>query len=398
MLKEIEEKVEEIKERLIKFRREIHSNPELSGEEKNTAAFVAGVLEASDVETIRNIGGHGVVGIIRGTAEGGEGKTFAMRADMDALPLQEVGSCPYVSTVAGVMHACGHDVHTAVLMGTAVVLASLKDQIKGNVKLIFQPSEELSIIGAKFMIEDGVLEDPVPDAIVALHCFPEIQAGNIAHRPGIMTACADKMTITIKGKGGHASRPHQTVDAILVASLVINAIHHIVSRRTDPLDHSVISIGTIHGGDAPNIIADRVVMEGTVRAFNEDVRKDLARIMEDTIRGVTAGIGGEYEFEYHYGTPPVINDAALDGFVKNAALDLLGEECVHEMNKPMMGAEDFAYFAQKVPGVLFRLGTCNPEKGITEKLHSSSFDVDEDVLAIGTKLMSWMAVKYLNEE
>jgi amidohydrolase len=239
MIEEIEEKVESVSKRIRKFRQEIHRNPELSGVEEKTSSFVAGVLEANDIEVTRNVGGFGVVGLLRG---GKKGKTIAFRADMDALPLQETGRSDYASCVPGVMHACGHDVHTAILMGAAVVLASMRERLKGNVKFIFQPSEERGSAGAKTMIRDGALKNPKPAMIAALHCFPENEVGEIAHRAGPMTALADRIKIVIKGRGGHASRPHQTVDAVLVASMVINAIHHIVSRRTNPLHQSVISI------------------------------------------------------------------------------------------------------------------------------------------------------------
>lgn len=390
---EIDRAVESVAERLVKFRRELHANPELSGEEKNTAAFVAGVLEANDVEIRRNVGGHGVVGVIRGG--GGEGPTIALRADMDALPMEDVKDVEYKSAVKGAMHACGHDVHTAVQMGVAVVLSGLREKLPGNVKLIFQPSEERSVTGAKFMIEDGALDDPMPSAIAALHCFPELNCGTVGHKAGVMTASSDKFHIVVRGRSGHASRPHQTVDAVLLASLVINAIHHIVSRRTDPLHHAVISIGTIKGGTAPNIIADRVEMEGTVRTLDTEARTKIPALMEQTIKGVTEGMGGAYEIDYEYGTPSVINDARVDGFLADTAAEIVGTDNVVELAEPLMGAEDFAYFADRIPGTLFRLGTSNPEKGITSPLHSSKFDVDEDAIALGTRIMSWFAARYL---
>ncbi|HLC18806.1 MAG TPA: amidohydrolase [Thermodesulfobacteriota bacterium] len=392
MLQEIIESVESVKDRIRKFRREIHHCPELSGEERNTAAFVAGVLEDNDIDVRRGVGGHGVVGVLRG---GESGPTIAMRADMDALPIQDAKKTDYASGVPGVMHACGHDVHTAILMGTAVVLGGLKDRLKGNVKFIFQPSEERSVTGAKMMIDEGALEDPAPSAIVALHCNPEMEVGTIGHKSGIMTASSDGFRIVVKGKSGHASRPHQTVDAVLLSSLVINAIHHIVSRRTDPLHHAVISIGTICGGVAANIIADAVEMEGTVRTLDVVARKKIHTLLEETIKGVTEGMGGSYELDYSYGTPSVINDRGVDDLVKSCAYDILGAENVVEMAEPLMGAEDFAYFAEKIPGTLFRLGTSNPAKGIAAHLHNPNFDIDEDALAIGTKIMSWIAGKYL---
>lgn len=393
ILDEITGTVDSIKDRIIKFRREIHRTPELSGEEERTATFVAGVLDDNDIEVRRNVGGHGVVGLLKGSEEG---LAIALRADMDALPIQDKKGVEYASTVPGVMHACGHDVHTAILMGTAITLKSLSEKLRGSVKFIFQPSEERSVTGAKMMIEDGALESPMPSAIVALHCFPEMEAGCIAHKPGIMTASSDKFRIVVKGKSGHASRPHQTVDAVLLSALVINAIHHIVSRRTDPLHTAVISIGTVCGGSAPNIIAERVEMEGTVRTLDPGARKKVHALIEETIKGVVHGMGGDFELEYSFGTPPVINDRNVDEHVASCAVDILGERNVIEIPDPLMGAEDFAYFAERVPGTLFRLGTGNRDKGITSHLHNPLFDVDEDSIVIGAKLMSWIAAKYLS--
>ena len=398
MVKKIRACVEKIVPRIVKFRREIHSHPELSGAEEKTASFVAGVLEDNDIEVRTGVAGHGVVGVLRGGADGGlstEAPTVALRADLDALPLTDTKETEYASKVHGVLHACGHDVHTAVLMGTAVVLSSLKDILKGNVKFIFQPSEESSIGGAKFMIEEGALEDPAPSAIFALHCYPELPCGKVGHRAGIMTASSDRFTITVKGRSGHASRPHQAVDAVLVSSMVISAIHHIVSRKTDPLHHAVISIGTIEGGTAANIVADRVKMHGTVRTLDAKVREKIPIMMEDIIRGITAGTDAEYHFSYAFGSPSVMNDPELDKLVKRSSEAVVGPENTVELKDPQMGAEDFAYFAERIPGAFLRLGTTNSDKGITTPLHTTDFDVDEDSLAIGTTLMSHLAMSYL---
>ncbi len=393
LFKAILKEAETVKEKVRKVRREIHSCPELSGEEKNTSALVASALEGLGLEVRKNVGGHGVIGVVRG--EAGEGRTIALRADMDALPIQDSKKVDYASGVPGVMHACGHDVHTSVLLGTAMVLASIKDRLKGSVKFIFQPSEEKSVTGAKKMIEEGALKEPVPGAIVALHCFPELEAGVIAHKPGIMTAAADKFKVVVLGKSGHASRPHQCVDAVLLAALVVNAMQHIVSRRTDPLHHAVISIGTIHGGTALNIIADRVEMEGTVRTLSKGERLKVRALVEDTIRGVTEGMGGGYELDYEFGTPAVVNDAGVDGLIRRCGMHVVGEDNVITMPDPKMGAEDFAYFTEVVPGALFRLGTSNKAKGITAKLHTPDFDVDEKALDVGVKTLAWLSACYL---
>ncbi|MEE9613459.1 MAG: amidohydrolase, partial [Thermodesulfobacteriota bacterium] len=301
----------------------------------------------------------------------------------------------YASCVPGVMHACGHDVHTAVLMGTAVVLGSLRDKLKGNVKFIFQPSEESSPGGAKHMIRDGAIEEPTPSAVAALHCHPDLPAGYIAHRAGIMTASSDRLTIVIKGRSGHASRPHLAVDAVLVSSMVIDAIHHIVSRRTDPLHHTVISIGTIKGGTAANIVADRVEMRGTVRTLDPEGREKIQVLIENVIKGVTMGAGADYEFAYDYGSPSVVNDPELDKLLTECAGEVVGAERVVTMKDPLMGAEDFSYFAERIPGAFFRIGVGSP-KGVIAPLHTPEFDVNEEALAVGTRIMSWFAAKFLD--
>jgi len=394
VLEEIRRQADAVREKVIKFRREIHRNPELSGREEKTASFVAGVLEASDIEVRTGVGGFGVVGLLKGREEG---PTFALRADMDALPIHEKNDAEYGSAVGGVMHACGHDVHTAVLMGTAIVLGALRSRLAGSVKFIFQPSEESSEGGAKHMIEAGALEDPAPSGIVALHCFPELEVGNIGHKAGIMTASSDRVRITVRGRSGHASRPHQTVDAILVSSHVINAIHQILSRRTDPLHHAVISIGMISGGTAPNIIADEVHMDGTVRTVEPDIRESIPKIIERTVKGITTAMDSEYDFHYAFGSPSVVNDAEIDGLVARCAADVVGEKGVIQLAEPVLGAEDFAYFAERIPASFFRLGTSNRKKGITKYLHNSAFDVDEDSITVGMTLMSWIAARYLEE-
>jgi amidohydrolase len=395
MLENIVKKAEEIRDRIIKFRREIHMNPELGGSEEKTAAFVAGILEDNDIEVKRGVAGWGVVGLLKGGD--GSGDTVALRGDMDALPIQDYKKVEYASSVPGIMHACGHDVHSAVLMGTAIVLGSLRERLAGNVKFIFQPSEERPTGGADYMIKAGVLEDPAPSAIFALHTFPEMQVGTIGHKAGIMTASADRFRIVIKGKSGHASRPHQTVDAVLVSSMVISAIHHIVSRRTDPIHPAVISVGTIEGGSAPNVIAEVVEMRGTVRTLSPKTKKIMPPLIEKIIRGTTITMGATYEFLYEPGSPSVVNDWALNQLVKKCAVDVVSAQNVVELPDPMMGAEDFAYYTEKIPGMFIRLGTSNREKGLMTPLHSSYFDVDEDALAVGTKVMSWIAVNYLNK-
>jgi amidohydrolase len=394
MIEEIKKRAAEIEARVVKFRREIHSHPELSGSEEKTARFIAAVLEDNDIEIETGVGGNGIVALIKGGHAGEQRETIAIRADMDALPIGERGDCVYASKVDGVMHACGHDAHSAILMGTAIVLGGLRDKLTGDVKLIFQPSEEVIPGGALAMIDDGVLDNPRPSAMVALHCTPELEAGFIGHKEGTATASCDFITISIIGTGGHSSRPHQTVDAILVAALVVNAIHHIVSRRTDPLHHVAISLGTIKGGNAPNIIADNVEITGTVRVLSPELRAVMPGLLEQTIKGITMSVGGSYSFKYNYGHPSVVNDGELNDIVTAAAKDLFGEEKALEMKDPQMGAEDFAYFAEKVPSILYRLGTGNKAKGIVAPLHNSCFDIDESALTVGVQMMSLIACEF----
>ena len=390
MLNKIIKATDEIECRLIKFRRDLHQNPELSGQEEKTAAFVAAILEDNEIEVQKNVGGHGLVARLKGS---GDGPTVALRADMDALPIQDGKKAEYASTVAGVMHACGHDAHTAILLGTAIVLGRLRQSLKGEVLFFFQPAEE-SIRGAERMIADGALDRPQPSAIAALHCLPELEAGKIGHRPGIITSAADRVAITIKGKSGHASKPQQTVDAVLVSSMVVNALHHIVSRRTDPLQPSVISIGTISGGTAENIIADRVEMTGTVRTLDSKLRERMPAMIENVLKGITASMDAEYELDYTFECPSVLNNKAVDDSIRQCAADILGSDNVIRLAEPMMGSEDFALFTEKIPGTLFRLGTKKPGQHKTTPLHSTTFDIDESAIAIGTKILAWWAASF----
>ncbi|MBE9535704.1 MAG: amidohydrolase [Proteobacteria bacterium] len=391
MLKRIIKATDEIKDRLIKFRREVHQNPELSGQEEKIAAFVATILEDNDIELQKNVGGHGVVGRLKGFAEG---PIVALRADMDALPIEDTKKVDYASKSKGIMHACGHDAHTAILLGVAIVLGKLRNEFKGEVIFIFQPAEE-SIQGAERMIKDGVLDSTPISAIAALHCLPELEAGKIGHRAGIMTSAADRIAISIKGKSGHASKPQQTVDAVLVSSMVINALHHIVSRRTDPLQPSVISIGTIRGGTAENIIADKVKMTGTVRTLDAKLRQDMPRMIENVIKGITASMNAGYDFDYTFECPSILNNKEVDGEIRRCATDVVGSDNVIELAEPMMGSEDFALFTEKIPGALFRLGTGKPGDHEITPLHSNTFDIDESAIAIGTKILAWWAVSSL---
>ena len=390
--KDILELSESIKEEVVKWRRHFHMYPELSGREFNTSEFVSEKLKEFGVdEVIESFAGStAVVATIKG-----RGKNFvALRADMDALPMEEKGDKPYISRKKGIMHACGHDAHTAMLLGAAKVLCAMKDRLPGNVRLIFQPCEERhDCKGAKHLVENGAVDGV--SAIYALHVFPDLECGKVGTRIGPFLASSDEFEITIKGKSTHAARPHEGVDPILIAAQVINSLHHIVSRRIDPLNPAVLTIGRIEGGYAPNIIPDTVRMEGTIRTLNFKDRGSIPGMIENTLKHISLAYGGDYSFSMREGTPPLINDEVTTGFAIGKMKELLGDENVVILEKPTMGGEDFSAYLEKVPGTFIRLGTRNEEKGIIYPLHNSLFDIDEDALPIGVSVLSYLAVKWL---
>lgn len=391
--KEIKKLTSEIKDELITWRRHFHINPELSSKEVQTAQFVAEKLKEFGVDVINTnfADTHAVIGLIKGKGE----KSIALRADMDALPIQEKTDKSYCSKNNGVMHACGHDAHTAMLLGVAKVICSLKNQLLGNVKLIFQPSEERTDCdGAKKLVECGVLENPKVEAIFGLHMFPELPVGQVGTKLGQMMASSDVFNIIIKGKSTHASRPHLGVDPVVISAQVINSLHHIVSRKVDPLHPAVLTIGKIEGGVAENIIPDEVRMSGTVRTLTHELREQLPKWMEHTLWGITMSYGGSYEFKYHKGTPPVLNSDITTKFAINGMKELLGDENFVELLVPSMGAEDFGEYLTKIDGTFIRIGCRNEKKGIVAPLHSSHFDIDEDALPIGVSVLSYLALKW----
>ncbi|WP_173790643.1 M20 metallopeptidase family protein [Desulfurobacterium indicum] len=387
----------EIKDFIVGLRRQIHQYPELSGREFKTSELVADTLKDIGVDELQEGFGEttAVVALIKGNSD----RTVALRADMDALPIKEETGKPYASKIDGVMHACGHDAHTAMLLGAAKLLVKHKKKLKGNVKLIFQPCEERQDCrGAKRLVAAGVLRNPDVGAIFGIHVFPELETGKVATCPGAALASSDVFRIKIYGKGTHASKPHMGIDTVLIASQVVNTLHHIVSRRVDPLDPAVLTIGTIKGGEAENIIPDTVEMAGTIRTLNEDVRKKIPLWIEEALRGITSAYGGSYEFDYEEGTPPLINDKKVTEFAMNSLKELLGEGNVLYLEKPSMGGEDFAEYLKFVPGTYFRLGTGNREKGTTYPLHNPRFDIDEDALPVGTAVLSFLAFKWLSDK
>ncbi|MBC7083403.1 MAG: amidohydrolase [Firmicutes bacterium] len=388
----------ELLPQMIAVRRDLHMNPELGGEEKRTAGMVASKLCELGVSVQEGIGGTGVVGVIRGlgTSTGlagsgpgricATGPCVALRADMDALPIEDRKDVDYRSRVPGVMHACGHDGHVAMLLGAAKLLSSLAGEFSGSVKLIFQPAEE-GPGGAVPMIKDGVLSDPDVSVAVAAHLWPDLPTGVIAVRGGPVMAAADSISITIRGEGGHGAAPHRSVDAVVVAAQTITALQTIVSRQVNPVDPLVLTIGTISGGYRHNVIADQVTMSGTVRTLNPALRKTIPDIIRRTLDGVTRSAGATFEFTYSPGYPPLANDERVAAIVADSARKMLGKRHVIEDIEPSMGGEDFAYFLQEVPGAMFMLGAGNPDKGARYPAHHPKFDFDEDAMAIGVALM-----------
>ncbi len=392
--KEILKRAFSIKDDIVAWRRHIHMYPELSGREFNTAEFVAEKLKEFGVDdVVENFAeSTAVIGLIRGEGE----RTVALRADMDALPTVELTGKPYASRIEGVMHSCGHDAHTAMLLGAAKLLVEMKSLLKGNVKLIFQPCEERhDCKGAKYLVENGVLENPKVFAIFGLHVFPDLPTGYIGTKPGPLLASSDVFRVKIIGRSSHASRPHQGIDPIVISAQAINSLHHIVSRYIDPLDPAVLTVGRINGGFAENIIPDEVFFEGTVRTLSREVRRKIPQLIESCLDGVVSAYGGKYEFEWEEGTPPLINDPGLTRFILERLRELLGRDRIVELEKPTMGGEDFSVYLERVPGVFIRLGTGNEEKGTTYPLHNSRFDIDEDALPVGTAVEVYLTLQVL---
>ncbi len=386
----LKDRISGIKDWLVEIRRTMHVHPELGFEEVETSKLVSEWLEKFGLQVRRGLAKTGVVGLLQGTEPG---KTVALRADMDGLPLDEANFVPYASKIKGKMHACGHDAHVAILLGVARVLSSVRDQVKGNIKWIFQPAEEGGS-GGKLMVDGGILENPKVDAIFSSHVFPSLSFGRIGIYEREGCAAENRFTITIIGKGGHGAYPHLSKDPILAAGHLITQIHSIVSRDINPIDSGVITVGRINGGTASNIIPDEVELVGTVRSLTPSVREALKSGIERVTRGVADSFGMDYRFDFEYGYPVLMNDPTMSGLVASVCSEAIGKENV-EVLKPTMGAEDFAYYLEKVPGALFRLGIRNEGKGIIYPCHSSRFDIDEEVLPFGVEMFVRIIDKYL---
>lgn len=377
---------------VVKIRRHIHQNPELAFEEYQTAEFISRKLAEYNIPHQTDIAKTGIVGLIKG--KNPSRYVLGLRADMDALPILEANSHSYVSRNKGKMHACGHDVHMASLLGTAKILNSLRDQFEGTIKLIFQPSEEQFPGGAKVMIEEGVLENPRVNAIIGQHVYPQLDAGEVGMKSGNYMASTDELYFTVKGQGGHGALPEQNIDPVLIASHIVVAIQQVVSRNALPSMPTVVTIGKFIADGRTNVIPDQVKMDGILRTFNEDWRKEAQQKITRIAKGVAESMGGYCDVFIDSGYPVLLNNETLTEQNRGFAKEYLGDSKVHELDYRMT-AEDFAYYSHKIPASFYRLGIRNEEKKITSALHTSTFDVDESSLKTATGLMSWLAVKHL---
>jgi amidohydrolase len=388
--------IDEILPGVIADRRHLHENPELGYQEFKTSQFVAERLQALGVEDLRTgVAKTGITALIRGTAAG-PGKTALLRADMDALPIHEENETDYRSQTPGVMHACGHDGHTAMLLGIARILLERRDEFSGTVKLLFQPSEELPPGGAKPMIDEGVLEDPHVDAVFGMHLAQDTPLGKIILRSGPAMASADSFKIVIKGKGGHGAHPETTIDPIVIGSQIVVALQTIVSREIDPNRAAVVTVGAFRAGSASNVIPDTAELRGTVRAFHPEVRQQLADRIHDLVTGIANAMRAEAEIAYEFGYPPVINEAAMTVLVREVAVETVGAENVID-GEPIMAAEDFSYFLNERPGCFFNVGSMNEEKGLIWTHHHPKFDFDEEALGVGIETMVRTVVRFLGQ-
>ncbi|MGD8537706.1 MAG: amidohydrolase [Candidatus Aminicenantes bacterium] len=387
MQERLKKDVGEIADQIVKWRRDFHRHPEVAFQERRTSSVIRKYLESLDIP-VAECAGTGLRGVLQGNPGG---KTVALRADIDALPLREEGDKEYISQNPEAAHCCGHDGHMAILMGAVKLLTERKNEFKGNVVFLFQPSEERIPGGAKQMIEEGALDGV--DAIFGLHLWVPLPTGKVGVVKGPMMAQPDDFTLVVKGKGGHGSMPQQTVDPILVASQIVVNAQSIVSRNIDPLKPAVVSFGTIAGGTIYNIIPGDVKLTGTVRSFESEIKDIAKKRIEEIAKGTAKAMGASVDLTYEEGYPPVINDTAMANFVLDVARQTLGKESVVDID-PVMGGEDFAYYLQKVPGVFLFLGAGD---GFDFPHHHPAFDIDEKVLPQGTLLMSSLALEYLQK-
>jgi len=393
-IKEIKQLAAELYPQVIEWRRSIHANPELSFEEYETSKYISSVLTQLKIHHTKGWAKTGIVAIIKG--KNPEKKTVALRADIDALPITEKNKVSYKSKNEGVMHACGHDVHASNMLGTAAILNQCKDSFEGTVKIIFQPGEEKLPGGASLLIKEGVLKNPKPSSIIALHVHPPLQAGKVGFRPGMYMASADELYVTIKGKGGHAAVPQENIDPIVISSHIIIALQQMVSRRANPNIPTVLSFGKINSiGGATNVIPNEVKLEGTFRTFDESWRKKAHKLMKKLAENMAKSMGGACEFRIANGYPFLKNDSNLTNRMYSFAQEYLGKTKVVELPRRMT-SEDFSFYSQKIPACFFRLGTGNVKKKITSNVHTDTFNIDESALKLSIGLTTWLAINELN--
>lgn len=393
-MKDIKEKIQFLAgkhiDEIIDIRRHIHKHPELSFQESNTSHYICSKLDKWGIHYKKGIVKTGIVAEINGT---GPGRIIGLRADMDALPIRESSGVEYSSVNEGVMHACGHDVHTSSLLGVIRILSAMKDKFSGKINFVFQPGEERIPGGAKLMLEEGLFGEEDPEFMIAQHVYPELETGKIGFREGQYMASSDEIYITVNGKGGHAALPERLVDPVLIASHIILALQQIVSRNNKPGTPTVLSFGRIEGNGAVNVIPDNVLLEGTFRTMDEEWRKRAHKKLVSISESIATSMGGNAEVEIRHGYPVLYNDPDLTGNLRNLTADYIGEENVEDLDIRMT-AEDFSYFSHRYPSCLFRLGTTQPgTKG--SALHTPGFKIDENSIRLSIELLSWLAVNLL---
>ena len=388
----IKQKAAAYQEEVIAIRRHLHQHPELSFVEFETSKYVCSKLDEFGIEYKAGMVKTGIVGLIKGNNP--DKKVIALRADLDALPIVEENEVPYKSQNEGVMHACGHDVHTASLLGAAKILNEVKDQFEGTIKLIFQPGEERLPGGASLMIKEGVLENPKPNTIIGQHVYPQLPAGKVGFKPGMYMASTDELFMTVHGKGGHAALPHLNVDPVLITAHILTALQQIVSRNSHPTTPTVLSFGKMIANGATNIIPDKVELEGTFRAMDEEWRATAHIKMKKLAESIAEGMGGKCEFRIEKGYPFLVNDEEVTKRAKNVAIDFLGADKVVDLDLRMT-AEDFAYYSQVAPACFYRLGINNEQ--LKSGLHTSTFNIDETAMETSIGLMAWLAVNELGK-
>jgi len=394
LAEKIKSLADQLLDETIAVRRHLHMHPELSFQETETCAYVWSRLDQIGISEKRRLANTGIEALIRG--KNPDSRTIALRADMDALPVKELNQVPYKSTNEGVMHACGHDAHTASLLGAANILHKLKDEFEGTIKLIFQPGEEKLPGGASMMIRDGVLENPKPNGVIGQHVMPLIESGKVGFRSGIYMASTDEIYLRIKGKGGHGAMPHLNIDPVLIASNVIVALQQVVSRHANPTMPSVLSFGKFIANGATNVIPDEAYLEGTFRTLDEKWRAEAHEKIRSIVESVASSMGAVAELEIRKGYPALYNDPALTSMARSAAVEYLGHDHVIDLDI-WMAAEDFSYYSQQSAACFYRLGTRNESRGITSSVHTPTFDIEEKSLAVGMGLMAWLAIKGLQQ-